>query len=96
MDESMPGLSASVELVNLSVEVEVAHQLAVKMRRSTGQADRERITRTEEHRLLEAVTAIATILEVTNREAWVDYVESPWCFMCGHGCACGTPDWRPS
>jgi hypothetical protein len=89
MEESMPGLEASVELVNLSMWVEIAFDLAGKMRRAWAAPQRFEITREEEHRLVDACNTLADILDVAPHDVWDDYVESPWCPMCGHGCACG-------
>lgn len=61
----VPGLDATVELLNLSVNVEVAYTLG---RAWPG------LRRTDEHRLVEAVNRIAEILEADPHDVWCEYV----------------------
>jgi hypothetical protein len=87
-EESMPGLEASLELVNLGRAVEDAYQLAFKIRMAWNLHRPKAITREEQGLLYEACKQIAAILGVTTREVWIDYCESTYCYDCGHGCAC--------
>lgn len=67
-EESMPGLEESVELVNLSMWVEIAHRFGEKYRLGVA-------TQTELHRLIEALNGISQITGDVPHDLWVQYTE---------------------